>query len=141
MDVTYERLRTAAPHVFAAAPVVVAYLFGSRATGLARPDSDVDIAVLLRPEVDRNDYLDLGLRLARELATSTGLGDLDVVVLNDAPLVLRGRVVRDRKVLFSADESARVAYESGTTRVFFDFTLHSDRLDRELLARIADGRR
>ncbi|MFP5336623.1 MAG: hypothetical protein ACLGIV_15060 [Actinomycetes bacterium] len=51
------------------------------------------------------------------------LGDLDVV-LNDAALPLRGRVVADRRIVLSRDEAARVEYESLTFREFTDFRLH-----------------
>lgn len=141
VDDVLERLRAGAPTALEGEPVVVAYLFGSQARGRARPGSDVDVAVLLTDDVPPADYLDVQLRIARRLASVSRLGDLDVVVLNDASLPLRGRVVADRQVVLSRDEAARVEYESRTFREFTDFRLHADRLDRELLARHAEGRR
>jgi len=63
--------------------VVAAYLFGSRATGRARPGSDVDTAVLLLEE-------DGLARFYRRLGLMDGVSEVcgreaDVIVLNDAP--------------------------------------------------------
>jgi predicted nucleotidyltransferase len=72
------------------AGIAVAYLFGSRASATQRPDSDADVAVLTqRP---------LGLlereALARRLAEALEAPRVDLVVLDDAGLQLRGRVVQ-----------------------------------------------
>ncbi len=136
-----ERLREATNREFEQSPVVLAYLFGSRATGRARPDSDVDVAVLLDPSVRSERYLELSLELARRLATASGVGGIEVVVLNDAPLPLRGRVLQQRVVLFSRDETVRVGYESKVMREFLDFQIHAEPLNREMLKAIAEGRR
>lgn len=141
VDDVLDRLRAAAPEALAGEPVVVAYLFGSQARGTARADSDVDVAALLAPEVPAATYLDAQLRIAQKLSDATHLGDVDVVVLNDAPLPLRGRVVHDRQVVYCTDEPARVEYESLTFREFVDFRVHAEQTDRELLARHAQGRR
>ncbi len=64
-----------------------------------------------------------------------------MVLLDEAPLPLRGRVLRQRQVLYSADEPLRVSWESLTGRMFADSRLKLGELDRELLAQIATGRR
>ncbi len=99
------------------AGVVVAYLFGSRAAGRHGPASDADVAVLLDGQMELLDREVLADRLARAL----GVLDVDVVVLDTAPLELRGRVVQEGKVLFSADEARRVAFEVATRSQYFDF--------------------
>lgn len=135
-----ERLREAAGEVFPGTSVVFAYLFGSHATGSARSGSDVDIAVYLEPE-PTEEASEASLRLAGELSTASGLGDLDVTLLNGAPLPLLGRVVRERLVLYSRDEPARVRFESVTLREFFDFQIHALPLDLGFLRDVAEGRR
>ncbi len=135
----FERLREASPAAFAGVPVVFAYLFGSEARGEARPGSDVDVAVFLNPAP--GDRMSLALDLAGRLEMASGVPNIEVVVLNDAPIALGGRAIRERRVIFSADEAARVEYESRTLREFFDFQIHAEALDRELLRRTAEGRR
>ena len=95
------------------AGVAAAYLYGSRARGTARPDSDADVAVLLRPGAARLSLLqreDLAARLAPEFDRA----DVDLTVLNEAPLELRAGVVREGVVLFRHDEPRRVAFEVDT---------------------------
>lgn len=135
-----ERLESTAAAVFRDTPVLFAYLFGSVAAGTARAGSDVDVAAYLGPDAPA-EMLEGSLDLARELSRASGIGDIDVTILNRAPLPLRGRVVRERRVLYSRDEPARVRYESLTLREFFDFELHARPLDLELLRATAEGRR
>jgi predicted nucleotidyltransferase len=136
-----DRLRRAASGSFEGTPVVFAYLFGSVAEGRAGPASDVDVAVCLEPDAPSERYLDLSLELARTLSEASGVGGIEVLVLNEAPLPIKGRVVRQRIVLFSRDEPARVAFESRTLGEFFDFQIHAVPMDDRMLREIAEGRR
>lgn len=137
----HQRLRDAAERAFAGSPVLFAYLFGSVASGRNRPDSDIDVGVCLEPSVDTDQFLDLRLSLAGRLAAESGLGDIDLLILNEAPLPLLGRAIRERLVLYSRDEPARVRFESRGLREFFDFEIHARPLDRQFLQDIAEGRR
>lgn len=99
------------------ARVVAAYLFGSRVTGRPRPDSDLDVAVLAGREVGLLEREVLADRLARAL----GVPDVDLLVLEEAPLELQGRVVQEGELVFSADEPKRVAFEVLTRSRYFDY--------------------
>lgn len=137
---TVDELHAAVRAVLAGEPVVFAYLFGSRARGAARPGSDVDIAVMLEDSVPDEEHLRLTLRLGRLLEQALR-DDVDVQVLNNAPLRVVGRVLAEREVVFSADEPARVRYETTTRPLVFDFEHHARALDREFLAAHARRRR
>ena len=91
-----QQLRTAAADVLASRPVEFAYLFGSHARGQARVGSDVDVAVYVSADVDASRHLLLSLEIAGGLAYQAGVGPVNgVVILNEAPLRLVGRVLRD----------------------------------------------
>ena len=137
----YESLRDAATRAFADSPVLFAYLFGSVAAGRNGPHSDVDVAVYLEPSVDADRFLDLRLSLAGRVAEASGLGNVDLLILNEAPLRVLGRAIQERVVLYSRDEPARVRFESRCLREFFDFEIHARALDRKFLQDVADGRR
>jgi predicted nucleotidyltransferase len=78
-------------------PLRLAILFGSRARGTARPDSDVDIAVLpVDPALSLHDEG----RLTATLERAAG-APVDLVRLDHAPLALRWRIARDGIVLLS----------------------------------------
>jgi predicted nucleotidyltransferase len=140
-DHILRRLRDAAPAAFAERPVLFAYFFGSRASGRPHRRSDVDVAVLLEQDLQPDHLLELKLALAGSLEEASAVGPIEVLVLNETPLAIRGRAVRDGVVFFSRDEPARVRYESRVLREFFDFEIHARRLDEELLRDIASGRR
>lgn len=137
-----DRLRAAADDAFGPRPSVrFAYLFGSRAQGRERPDSDVDIAVVLDEGIDTADADRLAGRCADALSDLARVGGIAVTVLNGAPVRFVGRVLRDRVVLFSRDEPDRVAYESLLGRMADDVEMWAAPMDRELIAATAEGRR
>lgn len=118
--------------VFTAHDVAVAYLFGSRATGTARPDSDHDVAVLFagEPAPVATELL------AADLAALLGTG-VDVVDLGRAGLELRGRVAESGRLLFSADEVARVRFEVDARMRWIEFRPVLEETTRSFLARVA----
>jgi uncharacterized protein len=127
--------------VFEDEPVRFAYLFGSHARGEVDGRSDVDVAVYVDESMPPQDYLDLRLRLAGTLEAHTPAGPVQVVVLNEAPLPLAGRVVAEGRLVFSRDEPGRVRYESLIFREFTDFDHFAGALDLEIIRAHAEGRR
>lgn len=120
--------------ILSGAGIRFAYLFGSRASGEAQAHSDADVAVMpSRP---------LGLlqreRLALGLTRALGVPDVDLVALDQASLELRGRVVQDGRLIYSADEPARVGFEVRTRSEYFDFVPTLRRMERSYLARVAE---
>ncbi len=101
------------------------YLFGSTATGHRTPQSDVDLAIHLADDTDPHAAR---LEVARVAATHLGTDAIDVVVLNDVPIALAGRVLTTRRVLLDRNPFARHRYESLTARMFQDFRLREHRI-------------
>lgn len=98
--------------------VVAAWLFGSRARGEARPDSDVDVAVLLRQDSPATlEGLRLGLESDLEQVCQRSV---DLVIVNRAPPDLVHRVLRDGVLLVERDRSARVRFEVRSRNEYFD---------------------
>ncbi len=121
--------------VLAAAGVRFAYLFGSRATGRHRVTSDADIAIMPSRTLD----LLAEAALAQDLAQALHVPAVDLVDLRRAPLRLRGRVLAEGQLLYSADEPGRVAFEVRARSEYFDF-LPTQREHRDqFLRRVAAG--
>jgi predicted nucleotidyltransferase len=98
--------------------VMAVYLFGSTARGTTRAGSDIDVAVLFDAPPPRTLS---GPRLALEGDLERALGiTVDLVVLNDAPVDLRTRVLRDGRLLVERNPSARIAFEVRTRNEAFD---------------------
>lgn len=64
-------------------------LIGSQATGNVGPLSDVDIAVWHDPNLDSRARFDLQLGLVGDAARALGTDEVDVVLLNHAPPLMR----------------------------------------------------
>lgn len=125
----------AADQAFEDADVRFAYLFGSRAAGSARPDSDADIAFIARSPLGLLDEA----ALADRLAVALDVPSVDLVDLERAPLILAGRVLTEGRTIFSADEPGRVEFEVRTRAEYFDFLPYHREHRDAYLRRIAAG--
>jgi len=119
-DLLLGELRQGMAEVLADSSVVVAYLFGSQAAGRTHPESDIDVGILADVP-DESARLKLELRLEVELAKRFPGRDFDVRVINHAPLPVRGKVVQAGKLLFCRDDKRRIAFETLTRKLYFDF--------------------
>ena len=88
--------------------IVVAYLFGSRARGAPRKDSDVDVAVIFDAGTDAEARFQLRCRLSTSLASAAGVHRADIVDFEAAAPLLAHEIIRDGRLLFSRDEERRV---------------------------------
>ncbi|MCS6839178.1 MAG: nucleotidyltransferase domain-containing protein [Roseiflexus sp.] len=118
--------------------VAAAYLFGSLAQGRAAPGSDIDLAVLLRP-------LDATVSLERRLQLIEGVERcaerrVDVVTLNDAPLLVRREVLRHGRLLYERDRAVRVEFEVRTGKLDADLAPMRAFFAQALFQEIRDGR-
>jgi predicted nucleotidyltransferase len=78
-------------------------LFGSRAQGRARPDSDYDVGVLCqRGSVSPGDYLEL----TYELGQALGCGNVDLVDLRAASPLLKYQAMSSGRPLYEATPGA-----------------------------------
>lgn len=129
-----KRLATLGERLAAACPdIEFAYLFGSAGTSAATPHSDVDLAVYVS---ERADAAFTRLEAARIAAQHLGTDSVDVILLNQAPIALAGRVLTSRRVLIDRQPFLRHRYESRTARLFQDFRIREHRL---LASRYARG--
>jgi len=119
------------------ADVLVAYLFGSVARGKSGPLSDVDVAVLLHPE---SDVWDRRLGLLTAISEVVGSEKADVTILNDAPVDLGYRVLRDGVILFCRDDDARIDHWVLTVDRYLDMEPFRQTIAQGLSNRIREGK-
>lgn len=86
--------------------LVALYVFGSVASGDARPGSDVDLALLGREPLTGEQRFELRQALEEALAR-----DVDLVDMRRAPTVLQLQVVTKGRLLAERDRTERVIFE------------------------------
>jgi len=97
-----------------------AYLFGSFGRGKPLPLSDVDIAIYLKEPVDVQEKR---MEILGVLVDLLKTDEIDLVILNRAPLTLRKKVLDSKKVIVDNNPFLRHQYESLTMREYFDFSV------------------
>ena len=68
--------------------ILAAYLFGSVASGRTRPDSDIDIAVLVNEKHLKPNALKYRVSLMAELGSVLGRCDIDLILMKDRKSVV-----------------------------------------------------
>ena len=81
--------------------IAATYLFGSYGTEYQTPLSDVDLAVLFMPDVDH--CPERLLTISAELTHIAQEDDINVVVLNSAPITLQFDVIATGRLLFKKE--------------------------------------
>lgn len=99
--------------------VIFAYLFGSLARDKVLPLSDIDIAIYLKEGAD---FSQEKMTILRNLMDILGTEEIDLVLLNIAPLTLKARIVGNKKILVDKDPFLRHSFESLVLREYFDFS-------------------
>ncbi len=120
--------------------VVAAMLIGSQARGNPGPLSDVDIAVWHDPKLDSRARFDLQLSLAGDAGRALGTEEIDLVMLNQAPPLMRHRAMREAKRLVERDHDERVRLETRTILDYLDTAPLRAELGRGVRRRMAEGR-
>ena len=112
-----------------------AYLFGSLAHGRTTPMSDADFGVYLR---EGSQYSEEKLHILGLLMDILETDEIDLVVMNTAPLALALKILESRHILVDKDPHDRHLYESKTMRQYFDFAVLENKI---LTRRYYGGRR
>ncbi|WP_424353336.1 type VII toxin-antitoxin system MntA family adenylyltransferase antitoxin [Methanosarcina mazei] len=118
--------------------VKLAYLFGSTARGESNCLSDIDIAVLFDDALLRKESFDPQMELISELTCILKTDNVDLVVLNDSPLLLTYNIIREG-IILKSDEPLRVKFETKMMSRYLDERYHIERHAKESLKRISES--
>jgi predicted nucleotidyltransferase len=102
----------------APAEVIAVYVYGSRARGDQRPDSDVDLGLLLT--APPRPLLQSAAREVEDLVERAERVPVEAVVLNTASADLVHRVLRDGVIVLDRDRPARLRFEVRARNEYFD---------------------
>ncbi|HBH46095.1 MAG: hypothetical protein A2445_01960 [Candidatus Jacksonbacteria bacterium RIFOXYC2_FULL_44_29] len=119
--------------------VVVAYIFGSYASGGVGPLSDLDLAVYLDynqvPEQKARQEMIADIR--DELVRALKIGEnLDLICLNDATPFLLHEIVYKGKIIYNVDDGVRAHFEAQAMGKWLDWKWYDDQFNQAILENI-----
>jgi predicted nucleotidyltransferase len=127
MDALLERLHQG---IASLSEVRLAVLFGSTARGQARPQSDVDLGVLLDPDTP-----DVRLKAETELGKAAGRS-VDVVFLNQAPPLLRFEIAKEGVLLHQDQDHLWTDFKTRAMLDWWDWAPIAKRIEDALIQRL-----
>jgi uncharacterized protein YutE (UPF0331/DUF86 family)/predicted nucleotidyltransferase len=125
--------------LFAQNPVNAAYFTGTLSNRTAFGHlNDVDIAILMMDQIKSDQFLDYQLYFFSELAKRLESESIDVVILNQASLLLKLQVIKNGQILYTRDEKHRVIFETKAVMDYLDFKKF-DEVQNQALSRRLHG--
>jgi hypothetical protein len=124
-----DRIHSAVQRLASHPRVLSVYLFGSAARGKTHSASDIDIAVQIEGQLTLDEELDLRAAVTEELQRD----DVDLVLLSEAPPLLRYEVVSTGRRLFARDAAAADRLEERWLMEYLD-TAWLRKVQRQLAA-------
>jgi predicted nucleotidyltransferase len=138
MDPVNEISRKISPYFERESRVTAAYLFGSFARGSQRPNSDVDIAILLDESHGKIDRKNLYDRLLPQLGRLLRQ-DVHILILNDASYLARIEALSRGRLLHVKDDEALARFRMVSFALFADYAPYLRELQQKLRRRLMDG--
>ena len=116
----------------------IVYLFGSRAQGLAKKDSDMDIGIVFTGPVESASLLLIYEKLYSLFLTAgrKQKAEIDIVFLQSASLSLQFNAIKYGRVVYEISTKFRASYEEKVMLFHGDFEPVSREFDKMVLARI-----
>ncbi|MFA3784153.1 nucleotidyltransferase domain-containing protein [Melioribacteraceae bacterium 4301-Me] len=108
-------------YLFKRDEILFAYLFGS----FVRQENyhDIDIAIYLKENFDKDNYKSFPYGYESHIIGELNLlvkKNIDLVVTNNANVLIQKRIITQGKLLFSKDEKKRIYYENNVRKLFID---------------------
>src|SRR5205085_7862153 len=123
--------------LFTQNPVNAAYLAGSLSSRTSFGHlTDVDIAILLMDRIKSDQFLDYQIYFFSELAKRLETDSIDVVILNQASLILKLQVIKNGQILFSRNEKQRISFETKAVMDYLDFKKFDEIQNQALVRRL-----
>ena len=116
--------------------IVCLFAFGSLIQGKLKPLSDLDFAVLLSNRLNPRERFQKHLDLIGILNDIFKTDEIDLVLMNDAPMRFSYNIIKKGKILFCRDKKGLINFRHRITMQYLDFKFFRDNFDREFLAKI-----
>lgn len=120
--------------------ILLVYLHGSLLEGYEREDSDVDLAVIIDEDKER-DMIRQQIKYNEFFELHFKKREVDLKIVNSAPLAFKYSVIQKGKIIYSRSEKFRVDFEVEITKKYLDFKYYYDQYNEAFINRLAqEGR-
>jgi len=97
-------------------------LFGSRITGTAHPESDIDIGIVFEDEKAKSrNPLDVYDDLYQISSSAFKVLNSDIIYLREAPLSLQSKAINEGKIIYQKSAKFSADYKEEVMIKYFDF--------------------
>ncbi len=116
--------------------IAAAYIFGSQVTGKTTNLSDLDIAVLVKKQINFNEEL----KLIGDITDVLETDEFDLVILNTSPPYIQYEVFSKGQLFYETDRGFRIDFQTMAFQKYFDIKPFYDEYNYYLKKRILEGR-
>jgi len=113
--------------------VVALYSFGSVAKKELKPLSDLDFAILLSGQLNRQQRFEKHLELIGIFNTIFHTDEIDLTILNDAPFRFCFEVLKTGKLLYYKNKTELIDFRDQVIKNYLDFKYFRDSFDHVFL--------
>jgi predicted nucleotidyltransferase len=113
--------------------VLALYGFGSIAHGVFNPLSDLDFGVLLKDDFDKSAYFGKQLELIGLFNDIFRTDEIDLVLMNDAPLRFCHNIIKTGKLLYCREKREIIDFQERLIKLYLDFKYFRDSFDESFL--------
>lgn len=125
-----EKLDSLPGHIVKDNDICAFFVFGSAATGMLKPLSDIDLAVLFDDKLNKSQLFNKELDLRSTIAQVLETEEFDLVNLNLAPARFAHNILTDGRLLFCKNYPVLSDFIEKNTREYLDFRYYRDDFDR-----------
>ena len=118
--------------------ILFAYLYGSLVFNSIHLESDIDVAVYLKPS-DIKGYIKKEEELLATLITKLHNDKIDLRILNTCPFLLQYNIIKEGIPIVIRDEVERVDFETRVMNKFFELKPYLHEYETMLSLRIKTG--
>ena len=98
-----------------------------------KPLSDLDFGILVIPSLARRQRFDKHLELLGVFNKHFETDEIDLVLMNDAPMRYAYNIIKSGKLLFCSDSDTLRDFIEKSVKLYLDFKYFRDEFDKEFL--------
>jgi len=113
--------------------IVAFYSFGGAAKNELKPLSDLDFAILLSKQLTKRQRFDKHLELIGIFNNLFRTDEIDLIILNDAPLRFCFTILTTGKLLYFRNKDDLIDFRDQVLKYYLDFKYFRDSFDKVFL--------